>query len=451
MKKIALCSLAVFFVLGNVRNAAGANPECKREFSPGNNNWLTYSNEYLFPTERDFMDAKNIGDVWECDDDNCGNNTYVCVGDKHAFKSNEKSSHCYKCVLTAFDDYWEPVDSTAGLTQCSSDKMVKGTALWFKNAEADEYLYPTWADYQSVKSHRTGMVYECDNGACPIGSTVTLDTVHYHGTTRKDVSKGARTYKCIDSDQWVDITDDINKDCPDCKKGGNKKTAPKGKTCEELYPNGSKERLACCHAGDTTEWENEQCVCVDSTLVWNGATCIQKSEETDCVYRFIGSVVCSNGGRIDANTMIKLTKDDLNGNSCNDFLSLLERDKSKVMALADKYCRVPNVEPQPTPQPTPQPKVDPEKIKNAREKLSAFFKKVDSDRSVWKNADGSFNGARLASDLTAGVVLGTVGGVVSGVLIKKSQVEKGFDALNCTVNGQKVADWGDEFSVGLRR
>ena len=87
----------------------------------------------------------------------------------------------------------------------------------------------------------------------------------------------------------------------------------------------------------------------------------------------------------------------------------------------------------------------------ARDKLEAFFKKIDSDRSVWKNADGSFNAARLASDLTAGVVLGTVGGVVSGVLIKKSQVEKGFDALNCTVNGQKIADWGDEFSVGLRR
>ena len=92
-----------------------------------------------------------------------------------------------------------------------------------------------------------------------------------------------------------------------------------------------------------------------------------------------------------------------------------------------------------------------DEIKKAREKLDAFFKKVDSDRSVWKNADGSFNAVRLASDLTSGVVLGTVGGVVSGILIKKSQVEKGFDALNCTVGGQKIADWGDEFTVGLRR
>lgn len=90
-------------------------------------------------------------------------------------------------------------------------------------------------------------------------------------------------------------------------------------------------------------------------------------------------------------------------------------------------------------------------IKGAFNRLSEFFKKIDSDRSVWKNADGSFNGVRLASDLTAGVVLGTVGGVVSGVLIKKAQIEKGFDALNCSVGGQKIADWGDEFTVGLRR
>ncbi len=95
--------------------------------------------------------------------------------------------------------------------------------------------------------------------------------------------------------------------------------------------------------------------------------------------------------------------------------------------------------------------VDTAKIRNAQDKLTKFFDALDKNRSVWKNADGSFNAVRLASDLTAGVVLGTVGGVVSGVLIKKSQVEKGFDALNCTVGGQKIADWGDEFRVGLRR
>ena len=89
-------------------------------------------------------------------------------------------------------------------------------------------------------------------------------------------------------------------------------------------------------------------------------------------------------------------------------------------------------------------------IAAAKQTISAFFSSAESNKSVWKDAEGNFNAARLASDLTAGVVLGTVGGVVSGVVIKKKQVEKGFDALHCTIGGQTVADWGDTFNVGLR-
>ena len=89
-------------------------------------------------------------------------------------------------------------------------------------------------------------------------------------------------------------------------------------------------------------------------------------------------------------------------------------------------------------------------ISDARSKISAFMTSADANRSAWKNADGKFNSMRLASDISAGVVLGTVGGVVSGVVIKKKQLEKGFDVLHCSVGGQTIADWGDEFSVGLR-
>lgn len=89
-------------------------------------------------------------------------------------------------------------------------------------------------------------------------------------------------------------------------------------------------------------------------------------------------------------------------------------------------------------------------INNAKAVLSAFFAKAESDVSVWKNAEGKFNIARLASDLTAGVVLGTVGGLVSSVVIKKAQVKKGFEALQCYIHGYKVADWGDVFEASLR-
>ncbi len=69
--------------------------------------------------------------------------------------------------------------------------------------------------------------------------------------------------------------------------------------------------------------------------------------------------------------------------------------------------------------------------------------------SVWKDENGNFNTARLASDSIAGVVLGTVGGIVTSKIIKKNQIKNGFDDLKCTINGQDVATYGDEFRVGI--
>ena len=74
----------------------------------------------------------------------------------------------------------------------------------------------------------------------------------------------------------------------------------------------------------------------------------------------------------------------------------------------------------------------------------------DSNVSVWKDEKGGFNTARLASDSVAGVVLGTVGGVVTSNIIKKNQIKNGFEDLKCTINGQDVATYGDEFRVGVK-
>ena len=68
----------------------------------------------------------------------------------------------------------------------------------------------------------------------------------------------------------------------------------------------------------------------------------------------------------------------------------------------------------------------------------------------WRDAEGKFNTARLASDSIAGVVLGTVGGIVTSKLVKKNQLKKGFEDLDCNIGGQKVADYGDTFRVGLQ-
>ncbi|MDE6250370.1 MAG: hypothetical protein K2M34_01915 [Alphaproteobacteria bacterium] len=71
------------------------------------------------------------------------------------------------------------------------------------------------------------------------------------------------------------------------------------------------------------------------------------------------------------------------------------------------------------------------------------------DRSHWKTASGNFNGARLASDSIAGVVLGTAGGLITSNIIKKNQIRSGFEDLQCVIAGQVVADYNDEFTTRI--
>lgn len=83
-----------------------------------------------------------------------------------------------------------------------------------------------------------------------------------------------------------------------------------------------------------------------------------------------------------------------------------------------------------------------------RVQIENRYPMIAVERSVWKTADGKFNTARLLSDSIAGVVLGTAGGLITANVVKKNQIEEGFEDLRCTIGGQAVADWGDEFSVG---
>ena len=89
-------------------------------------------------------------------------------------------------------------------------------------------------------------------------------------------------------------------------------------------------------------------------------------------------------------------------------------------------------------------------IDNITTKLDKILDEHFTKSSVWKNDEGKFNTARLASDSIAGVVLGTVGGIVTSKIIKKNQIKNGFQDLKCTIGGQAVATYGDEFTVGLQ-
>ena len=87
-------------------------------------------------------------------------------------------------------------------------------------------------------------------------------------------------------------------------------------------------------------------------------------------------------------------------------------------------------------------------IKHAWARLNAMS--GDFKVSVWRDKQGNFNTARLASDSIAAVVLGTTGALVTSNIVKKNQVSGGFEDVQCTIGGQVVATWGDDFSVGIQ-
>lgn len=78
-------------------------------------------------------------------------------------------------------------------------------------------------------------------------------------------------------------------------------------------------------------------------------------------------------------------------------------------------------------------------------RVQAIYAGLSTGGSVWKNKEGKFNAYRLMADSTGAVVLGTAGALLSSHLIKKAQVKEGFEDLQCTIGGQLVANWGDEF------
>lgn len=84
----------------------------------------------------------------------------------------------------------------------------------------------------------------------------------------------------------------------------------------------------------------------------------------------------------------------------------------------------------------------------AYNKVEKFYNSLGL--SVWRDTEGNFNTARLVSDSVAAVALGTVGGIITSKVVKKNQIKQGFEDLHCSVGGQPVAGYGDEFTVGMQ-
>ena len=336
--------------------------------------------------------------------------------------------------------------------------------------------------------------WQCDVNTCVDKKTVNKNQKNTTGglgicEEKKDndcdkYKKYDKRYACCvagKSTKWngKDMSNDGNCECVDkdmtwngkkCVKKITPNPTPRDNDCEKQYSN--PEAVACCKIGKTWFLPAHTCLCGDG-FDWKydektkTGECVAKSApvspstectETECTITINQKVKCYNGNYFNSTENYSVCKEDLDAqrldcdglkarvNACTD-TDCIRKLLNRIDAydeLIKRVCGGSGVVPTPVPD-------NGAEILAAENTLTSFFRNAESNASVWKDKDGNFNTARLASDLTAGVILGTVGGVVSGVVIKKKQVEKGFDALHCTVGGQTVADWGDIFNVGLRR
>lgn len=412
MKKFLLFVLALF---GCVSGAAAADAKynCSKVLNIG---WDAFkvSNEYLFPTLADHKDSNGLALI--CggfQDGSCEEGAFAVITGAHVWKNDTKTDvGIYRCS-TSGGNAWASVGATS-LEKC---KTLDGKRLITTHGSYDIYVPNSLA-----KVHVASQYY----------TSTSKDAFCFYEHGQKPGQKQP-------------------KPAPDPEPGENKtscvdsRSTAEGKACCSLSPSVAK-------------WENGQCVCLgsDKEFSYEGLQgyCNAKGAED-------GTYNCNDGDKFAIDTW---------RTQCEESVDVLERIKqledlcasgnvktdefnkmfNAIQSLVNAKCQKSTVI-----QEVVVIEAKPKNTDAERKKILAaesVLKDIESgfDVSVWKDADGKFNTARLASDSIAGVVLGTAGGLITSSVIKKHQVEDGFEDINCVIGGQSVAGWGDEFSVGVQ-
>lgn len=250
----------------------------------------------------------------------------------------------------------------------------------------------------------------------------------------------------------------------------------KQKTCKEGRD--TPEGKACCDVPETiAKWEAPHCVCVDSDAKFDWSTGVGR-----CVAKNGGNGNGNNGGGDGNSNGGNGGNDGNNGGSGGNSISCNFGAGTTVIAQVSTKCAnnatyklsmqtyITQLQTQVdagancnvqifnnlvaqlqtmAAECDKAPAVNQARLDSALQTISSKTSTLGT--SVWKDAEGNFNKARLASDSIAGVVLGTVGGVVTGHVVKKNQIKKGFEDITCTVGGQEVGSYGDEIVVGRQQ
>ena len=357
------------------------------------------SNEYLFPTTA----HHNNKEALVCggyDKNNCDNNQMVVITGTHVHKNQTITDpKIYKCS-TEGGDLWRD-GWNSGLPGCTSlDDRVLVTTF----GDKDIYVKKTERAYGL-----SGSTYYVTNDVC-------------YAVRGQGVTPGP-----------------VKPDPQSCK---SKRSTAEGKACCDLPTSVATWDGAKCNCvGNNKEFKildgKGACVVPESGGD-NGGVTVFRCDNSDFLSINLFKVNCK-----DNQMMLQLIQEfEMLCNNPNATAEQYNKISNQVALAVEMNCQAPVIG-------------DNSGDAKSRAAVIAAGKVLDGikagfDVSVWKNAQGEFNTARLASDSIAAVVLGTAGGLITSSVMKKNQVEDGFEDLKCVIGGQPVAGWGDEFRVGIQ-
>lgn len=448
MKKILLVLLSFVSF-----DAFGATFNCQKQKLPGGK--AENSNEYLYVTVDDYKQdlALVCGHLGT---DGCDFSHYVYVRGNHKWdKKDQTANMLYSCdYQKGWGDAWVEIGfsslqkcgSTEGMTKVAvttGNKAIYAKANMVVHISSDyvvakEFCYTDEEKVQPVVVEQT-----CEQLHCSGVSGDALTKCHACCAVENEITWNGSDCSCKDRNKNFDVA---TRRC--VAKGGNN-----SQTCRDRRD--SDEGKACCDLPpDVAIWKDSKCNCLGGKKFeideQGKGQCVVPviEEEENTIVCPDGDIVLFNKWRINcashAATISLITQIEALCSSGNATAKQYNDLYVKLTASVAINCHQTVVVEEPKPDNS-----------EARAKIIAAGSVLDSmvasfEANVWKNAQGEFNTARLASDSIAGVVLGTAGGLITSSVMKKHQVEDGFEDLKCVIGGQPVAGWGDEFRVGIQ-
>lgn len=384
------------------------------------------SNEYIFSNINDY----NNGFAYECGKNDCNSGAYIAMSKSHIYgvqwmgTKAAGANRIYRCTTSGGAEWVEQIISE--FNDCGADfcASAQGGELF-----DDYYVF-------DKKVSKIGIAPPNNNSKTLVATNVT------------DLCKCAKVGGVVPTPTPDPVTPVV---------------VPVQSQCLKERASWSAEAKACCLLPSSVatlqpKAADGKCTCVTPGYVFNGRSCVPAGKpdvsNTICEEALLDLIAkayieCETNAVV---TGLAATVSEYCNSSGVKDVTLMTNFKAQLKAVIDAGCK----------EKAPggvviKPVVDDGKAQRD-ESSAAISRHIGSIRkmqqefgvSVWKDEQGEFNTARLASDSIAGVVLGTTGGIITSKVMRKNQVKEGFGDLSCTIGGQTVAEWGDEFSVGIR-